>query len=78
MMAGAGQERLSELRRELKELGLFGHPVPRTLYLIDLLLGSRAKLFYRVVRNLHGWVTQLRLSPAVQQTAARDRNLKPY
>lgn len=56
MMAGAGRQRLSELRSELEALGLFGHPVPYTLYLINLLLGSRAKLFYQTVRKLRQYV----------------------
>jgi hypothetical protein len=54
MMAGAGRQQLSELRYEFKKLGLFGHPVPRALYMIDMVLGSRAKVVFRAVRRLKG------------------------
>jgi glycosyltransferase involved in cell wall biosynthesis len=52
MMAGADKQKLSELRGELKRLGLFNHPVPRTLYLLDLLLGSNAAMFYSLARRV--------------------------
>jgi abequosyltransferase len=54
MMAGAGRQRLSELRSEFKKLDLFGHPLPRTLYMIDMVLGSRAKVVFRAMRILRG------------------------
>lgn len=60
MMAGAGRPKLAELRLEFKKLGLFSHPLPRTLFLIDFLLGSRAGLFYRTVRRFRGSVNRLR------------------
>jgi abequosyltransferase len=51
MMAGSDRRKLSELRHELTKLDLFSHPIPRTLYLIDWVLGSRAKVFYAFVRR---------------------------
>jgi glycosyltransferase involved in cell wall biosynthesis len=60
MMAGAGRPRLAELRREFEKLGLFGHPVPRALYVVDLILGSRAKLFFRAVRVGKGIISKVR------------------
>jgi hypothetical protein len=56
MMAGAARPQLSELRMEFKKLGLFSHPVPRVLFAVDFLLGSKAKLIYRTVRRLRGRV----------------------
>jgi len=53
MMAGAGRQKLVALRDELKALDLFSHPVPRTLYVIDLILGSRAKVVFRAIRKVH-------------------------
>jgi abequosyltransferase len=64
MMAGSGRQRLAELRDELKKLGLFSHPLPRTLFIIDSLLGSKAKLLYRAVRGLWGGAGRLHASLA--------------
>jgi len=60
MMAGTGRHNLAELRSEFSKLGLFGHPVPRALYLLDVMLGSRAKWFFRAVRRFRGLAFQRR------------------
>ncbi len=52
MMAGSDRSKLSELRDELKKLNLFAHPFPRTLFLIDWVLGAKAKPFYALARKL--------------------------
>ncbi|MGA1983131.1 MAG: glycosyltransferase [Acidobacteriaceae bacterium] len=52
MMAGRDRSQLRELREELRNLDLFNHPIPRALYLVDWMLGSRAKIFYALVRKL--------------------------
>jgi abequosyltransferase len=51
-LAGSGRGKLSEMRFELQKLGLFGHPIPRTLFLMDWIFGSRAKPFYSLVRTV--------------------------
>jgi abequosyltransferase len=61
MMAGAGRQRLSELRREFIRLDLFGHPVPWTLYAIDMVLGSRANILFRLARKLNGILAKIRM-----------------
>jgi hypothetical protein len=60
MMAGASRQKLKELRQEFVKLELFHHPVPRTLYAINLLLGARVRIFYRTVRALRGVNSALR------------------
>jgi len=62
MMAAAGRPQLLELRMEFQKLGLFSHPVPRALYIIDFLFGSKANLFYRTVRRLRGRAVSRRAS----------------
>lgn len=62
MMAGASRQKLKGLRREFEKLNLFHHPAPRTLYAVNWLLGSRARLFYRSVRKLRGVMNALRFS----------------
>jgi hypothetical protein len=50
MNAGAARKELAELRGGLARLGLFSHPVPWGLYLLDYLLGRRARPLYRIAR----------------------------
>jgi hypothetical protein len=52
MTAGSGRRRLEELRDELKKLDLYSHAVPRTLFLVDWILGSGAKPLYALARKL--------------------------
>ena len=52
MAAGSDRRKLSELRDELKRLGLFSHVYPRAFFLVDWVLGSRAKTFYALARKL--------------------------
>jgi abequosyltransferase len=52
MMIGQDHKKLSELRSQLLKLGLFSHPLPQTLYLINVLLGRRATLVYSTARRL--------------------------
>jgi abequosyltransferase len=49
-LAGSSRGKLSEMKLELKKLGLFAHPIPRGLFLMDWIFGSRAKPFYSLVR----------------------------
>ena len=51
-LVGSDKRRLSEMRHELAKLDLFAHPIPRAFYLINWLFGSRAKVFYFVVRSV--------------------------
>lgn len=51
MYVGADSQILAELRRELTQIGLFNHPVPRLLYVINQILGKRARYFYALVRR---------------------------
>jgi glycosyltransferase involved in cell wall biosynthesis len=60
MMAGSDRKSLSELRNEFEKIGLFGHPVPRILYGVNLVLGSNAAVFYRAVRRLREIAGQIR------------------
>jgi hypothetical protein len=52
MYAGASRSILRAMRRELKELGLFGHLIPISLYLLDYMVGSRARPVYRLARKI--------------------------
>jgi glycosyltransferase involved in cell wall biosynthesis len=49
-LAGSDRRKLSEMRQELKKLDLFAHPIPRTLFLMDWILGSKARSVYSLVR----------------------------
>lgn len=66
MMAGAGRERLSELRQEFIRLGLFGHPIPRILYMIDVLMGTRAQILFRTVRRIRNCAVRFRAQPRLR------------
>jgi abequosyltransferase len=52
MTAGSGRKRLEELRDELRDLDLYSHPVPRTLFLLNWVLGSKARPLYALARKL--------------------------
>lgn len=53
MNVGAGSKNLNELKKELKKIGLFEHYIPKTLFFINLYLGKKASLFYKVVRKVY-------------------------
>jgi abequosyltransferase len=75
MMAGAGRQRLSELRREFQKLDLFGHPLPWTLYAIDMILGSRADVLFRLARRLKS-ILQVS-SPAIRHGERKAMLVRP-
>jgi glycosyltransferase involved in cell wall biosynthesis len=52
MYAGKDPAVLSSMREELKGLGLFNHPIPRFLYVLNYILGYRARFFYSFVRKM--------------------------
>jgi abequosyltransferase len=52
MMAGCERDKLLELRDELRKLDLFSHPIPRVLFLLDWMLGIRARMFFSLVRRV--------------------------
>ena len=52
MNAGAGRGPNGDLRRELKRLDLFDHPVPRFFYTLNVVLGRHALHVYRLCRIL--------------------------
>ena len=52
MYAGAPANTLQELRDELKRIGLFGHLLPRLLYLLNRLMGKHARFIYSFARRV--------------------------
>jgi glycosyltransferase involved in cell wall biosynthesis len=52
MFVGRPHAELAELKSELKRLGLFNHWLPKCLYVINLVSGRHAAIFYRTLRRL--------------------------
>jgi len=52
MNAGQKNDKLKELKFELSKLGLFNHPFPLVLYMLNVTLGKRAKSIYSLARKL--------------------------
>jgi abequosyltransferase len=64
MMAGSSPKLMRELKNEFTELGLFGHPLPRVLYTVNIVLRGYAPRFYWSVRKLRNWLYSLRYGHA--------------
>jgi Glycosyl transferase family 2 len=52
MFAGRPRREQIELRQELVRLGLFDHWMPKTLYIMNTLLGSYSAIAYQIARNI--------------------------
>lgn len=52
MNVGVGREKLNELKNELKNINLYDHIVPKSLYLINYIFGKNALVFYKFIRKI--------------------------
>jgi len=64
MMAGSSPRLMRELKHEFLKLDLFGHPLPRALYMVNVTLRGYSPIFYKGVRKLRNRLYALRYGHA--------------